>query len=222
MRDSPSVFCAKLVTLGDASPAVYLDVLYGRDPDFRDTTSSLQDATNGEVALAALTVHDHVPFEDLLERYQSEYFRSDLHHEVKKILTYCTERAATRDPVATVGLIIDTARAVPSHDEYWVISDLGRAVHYETLEKCMASDVLGRVTPRIHAALVAQANAFNPEPCPFDRTNYLTGRVHAHAASDLSPNATQVALTLAGEWLGTLQELLETSQQLDANVLSTR
>jgi hypothetical protein len=212
---SPTSVCEQLSALGDAPAATYLDLLFSAYIPF-DQPHEQESPLIRQTAEAARAVFDHVPLEDLCARFLREYRRLDLHDVVLEVVTYCIEQASFQDPIATVGVIIDIARATPVRSKS-IVTQLSRGIHDEALMACICDDVLGRLDARDYAALVGRtidSLLLNHEVDSFSRVDYLAARVTAHASIDLSVPARDVARAILPEWRGTLDELLDTARSL--------
>lgn len=211
---SPKSTCNALANLGDAPPAVYLDMLYNYKANI-DDVDTFKAATLSEISLASSAIFDHVPLSNLLHRYLLASTRLDLAAFIDTIIIFCVEQHAARDAVATAGAIIDTAHAAAnSTAALRVLAELGRGLHNNEIARCADDDVLGRLSAREHSALVNNTSRFAPGAVPAGRTEYLTTRIHARTDKDLSPSAAQATLAIAPQWQGTLEDLLETARAL--------
>jgi hypothetical protein len=203
-----------VINLGDAPASVYLDTLFTKK-ESNDVGDALEPTIAADrVSAASLAVYEHVPFTLLLDRYLLEWRRPNRHQYqfVRDVVTHCIHTAARQDPVATVGHMIDALIATPPRDQpslSYRIFD-GR-VPESAFGECFFDDVLGRLDARLYAEVVTMSVS-STTPRMFPRVEYLTGRIHEHRGELGSASA--IALALATDWNGTLDELFECARTL--------
>lgn len=200
--------CEELATLGAAPATVYLDALYAYQGPIDDLSTFEPSALRAGEAF-----RDHVPLALLLERYRQELQRPEPYQFINDIILFCVMHACRATPATTVGLVIDTARAVSPPDDLYVLDFLGKGVSDEAVALCANSDLLGRLTAADYVAFIGNPVRFVVPDGPPPRADYLANRIAAHA-HELTHSETFTAYAIAPEWVGTLDELLDTARSL--------